>query len=67
MTSSFVLRAGATYTVAGALTAAAAFVASIPFTGVAVTAVTADAAVLVGWPTLLAADAITARLKGGRR
>lgn len=49
----------AAYTAASLLTAIAAFVASIPFTGAAVTAVTIDAAVLVGLPTLRAADRIT--------
>lgn len=60
-------REAAAYIVAGGLTAAVAFVASIPFTGLAATAVTADVAMLVGYPTLLVADAITARTKGGHQ
>lgn len=54
-------RAVAAYTAAGALTAIVAFIAAIPFTGPPAAAVTADAAVLVGWPTLCAADRIGRR------
>lgn len=49
----------AAYTAASLATAVVAFVASIPFTGPAVTAVTIDAAVLVGLPALHAAGRIT--------
>ncbi|TVZ96460.1 hypothetical protein [Streptomyces sp. BK340] len=59
MTRAEIARAAITYTTACTATTVVAFLASIPFTGLAATAVTIDAAVLVGWPTLLAADTIT--------
>jgi hypothetical protein len=58
-------RGAVAYAVAGALTAVVAFLATIPCTDfVTIAGMTADAAALVGWPTLLAADAIT-RHRGG--
>ena len=64
MNRSEAARAAGAYTAAALATAVTAFVASIPFTGVAVTAVTADAAILVGFPALLAADRITFHRRG---
>ena len=61
MTRAKAARAAITYTTAGLLTTVVAFLASIPFTGLAATAVTCDAAVLVGWPALCTADTITRR------
>ena len=61
MTCRQLAHAAAAYTTAGLLTAVVAFLASIPFTGLAATAVTCDAAVLVGWPALCTADTITRR------
>lgn len=55
----------ALYAAAGMVTAVVAFLASIPFTDLpTIAAMTANSAVLVGWPTLLAADAV-ARRDGG--
>jgi hypothetical protein len=45
----------------------AAYLATIPFTDqLTLIGMTADSAVLAGWPTLLAADAVTSR-RAGRR
>ena len=55
----------AAYTAAGTVTAVVAFLASIPVTDqLTLVGWTADTAVLVGWPTLLTADAITRRWGG---
>jgi hypothetical protein len=57
----------AAYLAAGTVTAVVAFLATIPFTDqLTLIGMTADSAVLAGWPTLLAADAVTSR-RAGRR
>lgn len=64
MTRDQLLRAVA-YLIAGTVTAVTTFLASIPFTTpIDVTAITADAVVLVGLPVLHAADALARRLGG---
>lgn len=60
MTARRTVYAVASYGIASALTAAVAFLASIPYSDpLTVLAVTADAAAVVGFPALLAADRIT--------
>jgi len=60
------LRALAPRLAAGTVTAVTAFLLSIPYTGdpLACTAISMDVAAFIGWPALLAADAI-GRRNGG--
>jgi hypothetical protein len=54
------------YAAAGVVTSVVAFLVSIPVTDrLTLIGLTADTAVLAGWPTLLAADAIVRRWGGG--
>lgn len=65
MSRQTLIQGAVAYMAAGVVTAVVAFLVSIPFTDMATIAgLTADAAVLVGWPTLLAADSLTRR-RGG--
>lgn len=65
MSRRLLVRRAFPYAVASAVTAVVAFLVTIPFAdGLTIAGMTADTAVLVGWPTLLAADAVTRR-RGG--
>lgn len=66
MTARTLARATAPRFAAGLVTAVTAFILTIPYTGdpLACTAISMDAAALVGYPTLHLADAFTRRNGG---
>ena len=67
MTARAAARTVLAYGLASTVTAIAAFLASIPFTDpTAIAAITADAAILIGWPVLLFTDHTTNRRKDVR-